>query len=293
MTLLIELATIIAPVFLIGCVGYAWARSGQPFDSAFVAQMVGLVGTPCLVFTALAEAEVGLESLRTIALAMVLCVAIFVALGAATLKLVKLPTQVHLPSLITPNVGNIGLPVCLFAFGPDGLALAVAVMATLTITCFTLNIWIASGTASPLEALKQPAIWASVLGAMVIYFDLTLPSWLLDTTRLVGGLSIPLMLLALGVSIATLKISDLGRSTFLSLWRIGVGYGVAVGLAFALDLDPLVRNVLIVQASMPAAVFTFLFAQMYDTRPAEVAGTIVMSTLLSLVTLPLILSTLL
>jgi len=293
MTLMVELVTIIAPVFLIGCVGYLWARSGHSFDSGFVAQLVGLVGTPCLVFTALAEADIGLGALSSIAMAMILCVIVFVGLGAATLKLTGLPIQVHLPSLITPNVGNIGLPVCLFAFGQDGLALAVAVMATLTITCFSLNIWISSGTASPLEALKQPAIWASVLGGLVIYFDLELPDWLLDTTRLVGGLSIPLMLLALGVSIATLKISDLGRSTFLSLWRIGVGYGVAVGLAFLLDLDPLVRNVLIVQASMPAAVFTFLFAQMYDTRPAEVAGTIVLSTLLSLVTLPLILSTLL
>ena len=293
MTLVIELFSIMAPVFLIGCIGYAWTYTGQAFDSTFVARMVGLVGTPCLVFTALAEAEIGLDALSSVAVAMILCVTIFLAFGAITLKLTGLPLNVHLPSLITPNVGNMGLPVCLFAFGPDGLVLAVAIMATLTITCFSLNIWIASGTASPLEALKQPAIWASVLGALVIYFDLQMPDWLLDTTRLVGGLSIPLMLLALGVSIATLKVSDFGRSAFLSSWRIGVGYGVAVGVAFLLDLDPLVRNVLILQSSMPAAVFAFLFAQMYDTRPAEVAGTIVVSTLMSLITLPLILATLL
>ena len=293
MILAIELISIIAPVFLIGFIGYVWAATGQAFDSAFVARMVGLVGTPCLVFTALAEADIGLAALQSIAFAMIICVAVFVVLGTATLKVTGLPVNVHLPALITPNVGNMGLPICLFAFGADGLVLAVAVMATLTITCFSLNIWIASGTASPLEALKQPAIWASVLGALVIYFDLQMPKWLLDTTRIVGGLSIPLMLLALGVSIATLKIADVRRSAFLSIWRLGVGYVVALGVASLLDLDPLVRNVLILQASMPAAVFTFLFAQMYDTRPSEVAGTIVLSTLFSLITLPVILLTLL
>ena len=289
MTLIVELLTILAPVFLTAAVGYVWGLRRWSFNHAFVAEIIGKVSAPCLVFAALASAAVDPAALGTVALAMALCVVVFFAVGWVGLRALGMPVSVHLPPLITPNTGNMGLPVSLFAFGPEGLAYGVAIMATLSITCFTLNIWIASGKASPLEAVRQPAVWAAALGMAAATTGVELPRWLFNTTELIGGIAIPLMLIALGVSIAELEIRHLGRSVGLSLWRIGMGLAVGVAMAAAFGLTGAAAGVLILQASMPAAVFTFLFAQMYDQRPAEVAGTIVVSTLLSLITLPLIL----
>ncbi len=289
MTLFVELVSILAPVFLTALVGFVWAKRKLPFDHAFVTQSVSYLGTPCLVFYALSQAEVDAASMGVVAGGMALCVLAFTAIGYVGLKLLGLPIRVHLPSLTTPNTGNIGLPVALFAFGQEGLAYAIAIMAALILVCFTLNIWIASGRASPMESLKQPMIWAAILGGVVMAGDIDTPRWLDNTTNLIGGLSIPLMLLALGSSMADLKVEHIKRSFGLGVWRIAMGFGVGWLVAFWLQLEGAAAGVLILQASMPAAVFAFLFAQLYDQRPAEVAGTIVVSTVISVVTLPLIL----
>ncbi len=289
MTLFVELVSILAPVFLTALIGFVWAKRKLPFDHAFVTQSVSYLGTPCLVFYALSQAEVDAASMGAVAGGMALCVLAFTAIGYVGLKLLGLPIRVHLPSLTTPNTGNMGLPVALFAFGQEGLAYAIAIMAALILVCFTLNIWIASGRASPMESLKQPMIWAAILGGVVMAGDIDTPRWLDNTTNLIGGLSIPLMLLALGSSMADLKVEHIKRSLGLGAWRIAMGFGVGWLVSFWLHLEGAAAGVLILQASMPAAVFAFLFAQLYDQRPAEVAGTIVMSTAISVITLPLIL----
>jgi predicted permease len=68
-----------------------------------------------------------------------------------------------------------------------------------------------------------------------------------------------------------------------------LGFGVAVGVAWALDLDRLTAGVLVLQSAMPVAVFNYLFAQIYKRAPEEVAGAVVLSTILSFASLPLLL----
>jgi len=289
MSLAAELFTVLAPAFLTAAAGFAWAKRRLAFDHAFITTLIASIGSPCLIFSTFLHADVDPAALGIVALAMGVCVLAFAGIGSLGLKLLGLPIRVHLPTLINPNTGNMGLPVSYFAFGQEGLAFAVAIFAMLNIVTFTLNVWIASGRATPLESLKQPPIWAVFVAAIVLAAGLDVPRWIDNTATLIGGMAVPLMLLALGVSIAELQVAHLRRSLGLGLWRIAMGFGVSVAVAEAFGLGGVSRGVLILQASMPSAVFTFLFAQIYDQRPAEVAGTIVMSTLLSVATLPLVL----
>lgn len=97
-----------------------------------------------------------------------------------------------------PNTGNMGLPISLYAFGEHGLALAVAFFLTLSIVQFTIGMAI-SGTAASLKALLRNPIVISLAGAMpIIFLDFELPRWLANTADLLGGMTIPLMLLTLG-----------------------------------------------------------------------------------------------
>ena len=98
-----------------------------------------------------------------------------------------------------------------------------------------------------------------------------------------------MMLIALGVSLSRLKVTSLRRSLGLALLQLVMGFLVALGMASAFDLDPIARGVLVVQGSMPSAVFNYLFAQRYNTAPEEVAGIVVMSTAFSFVLLPFLL----
>ncbi len=289
MTLVTELLAIVAPVFLIAGLGFLWGKRGEKFDTEFITRLIGYIGAPCLTFAALAQTTVSPAALGQTAGIMVLCVLAFTLVGALILWALKRPQSVHLPTLLNPNTGNMGLPICLYAFGEQGLALGVAVFATMNVVVFTLNVGIASGSASLSALLKQPVIYSALLGTLIIVTDVPTPQWIVNTTELIGGVTIPLMLLSLGISMAQVRIAHLPQSVLMASLRIGLGFTLSWVITGLFALDPLVRSVIILQSSMPSAVFAYLFAQIYDRRPAEVASTILVSTIMSIVTIPLVL----
>ena len=81
----------------------------------------------------------------------------------------------------------------------------------------------------------------------------------------------------------------MARSSFLGTFRLAMGIGVGFLIAEAFSLDGPARAIVIIQSAMPVAVSGYLFAQQYDRKPEEVAGMVVTSTALSLITLPLLL----
>jgi predicted permease len=88
-------------------------------------------------------------------------------------------------------------------------------------------------------------------------------------------------------------VGNLRHSLALASLRLVAGFAVGLLVSAALDLGPVERGVVVVQSTMPVAVFNFLFAQRYRTQPAEVAGLVVISTLLSFATLPALMAFLL
>jgi predicted permease len=284
--LLTNLAAILAPVFLISAIGFAWVKSGAGFDQVFVTNIIATLSAPSLVFSTLARMPVAGRDFATMASATFLCVVLFFVLGAAALRLCRLPIKVFLAPLAFPNIGNMGLPVCLFAFGTKGLALATVYFTVVTTLQFSLGPVLASGRFSFGPLLRAPVVYASLAALAVVALHLRVPPWLLNTTGLLGQISVPLMLMALGVALAQLRVHSLHRALVVSILRIGIGAiaGWAVGALFG--FHGAFRGVLIIQSAMPAAVFNYLFARLYDNSPEEVAGVIMVSTLLSYLTLP-------
>jgi predicted permease len=192
----------------------------------------------------------------------------------------------YLPAVVFSNAGNMGLPLALFAFGESGLALAVVYFAFSATLQFTAGMSIAAGTASVKHLAKMPVIYAVGASFIFIVTGMPVPTFIANTLEILGGLTIPLMLLALGVSLGSLRVRSLPRNLFLSLVRMIGGFALSFLVAWLLDLPPMARGVLLIQASMPVAVFNYLFAQYYNRRPEDVAAMVIISTLLSFVTLP-------
>ena len=132
-----------------------------------------------------------------------------------------------------------------------------------------------------------------VLALPVIFFDLELPRWLANTVDLLGGMTIPLMLLTLGVSLASLRLRQVGSGLLLGGLRIVLGAAVGWGIGQALALQPLEQAVLIMQSAMPVAVFNYLLAIRANQSPEQVANLVMCSTALSFILLPVILAWLL
>ncbi len=288
-----EILSIIAPVFLIAALGYLWARRGLAFDTVMVTQLTVLLTTPCLVIDTFLRAEISLDAFATMVLATLALYLLLVLSNFLALLGLGWRQRHFLPSLIFGNTGNMGLPLCLFAYGEEGLALGITLFAVSSLLNFTLGLSIAAGSVNPRQMAKTPIFYAVPVAVVIMLTDVSLPSWLAETIRLIGGITIPLMILALGVALARLTIASLGQALVLSALRIGIGTALGFAVAWAFGLEGAERGVLILMAAMPAAVFNYLFAERYSAAGPQVAGVVLVSSLLSVVTTPLLLWTLL
>ncbi len=289
LALLSDIVAVMAPVFLIAALGYGWARAGLPYSGPFITTFMINVATPCLVFATLLRLRFEAAELATIAGASLFCLAASAVTAFTVLRLARLSLRIYLPALIFPNSGNMGMPLCLFAFGEAGLGLAVVFFAVLAVAQFTLGPAIAAGRLDLRQMLRTPLVHAVGLALLLQALGLELPRWAANTTQLLGSCAVPLMLLALGVALSGLRITGMGRVLAMSALRLGMGFAVGLTVATFLGLEGTVRGVVILESAMPVAVFNYLWAVRYATAPEEVAGMVLGSTLLSFATLPLLL----
>ena len=290
MGLWIELFAVVLPVYICAGLGFVWVRSGRSFPTREITELIMLVGAPCLAFSKLVSLQVSVEAMAQMFGAVFAALGTFLALSLLVLRVFGLPIRPYLGPLMFGNAGNMGLPVCYLAFGEAGLALAVCFYAANASVMFSGGVVIASGRLSWRELARTPLILAVVLAIAVVATGVRVPDWLQNTTDLLGDFTIPLMQIALGVSLAGLRPRGLGRSLGLGAFRIVMGLAVGLTLAELMSLEGLVRSVVIVECAMPAAVFNYLIAQRYEQRPEEVASVVMVSTLLAFGTLPLILA---
>jgi predicted permease len=283
-------AAVLLPVFSIAVLGYLWRRLGAAFDLEFVTRLIMNVAGPCLVFDSLSRLTLPLrEFVAMVGVAIAIVLATAVA-GLVLLKILKLPLRSYLPALTIGNVGNLGLPLCLFAFGEQGLTLGVAVYVTNSVGQFTLVPLLQARASIGHTLLRTPVIYAALLGLLVLLTGLHPPEWLGSTIRLLGDVMIPLMLLALGHTVGGLRVRNLRRAFGLGTARLLIAFGAAVGVTTLLGMKGVAQGVLVLQGSMPAAVFNYLFAARYERDAEDVAGIVLVSTLLAALALPFIVS---
>ncbi len=283
------LFTIIAPVLICCGVGYLWERLGKSLDVGAITSLVTLIGAPCLVFHTVANLTIELPALAMMAGATATVLAVLAAVGYGILKALGMPRRAHLAALIFPNIGNMGIPLNYLAFGDEGLQYAIAVFAVVSLTMFTAGVALIAGSVSLKALTRVPLVFALVPAVAFVATGAAPPAWLNATTQLLGGIAIPLMLLALGASLARLGVGNLPRSLGLAVLRGGLGFAVGVGVAAAFGMTGAARGVLIIQSAMPVAVFSYLFAERFQAGAEEIAGVVVVSTVLSFATLPFLL----
>jgi predicted permease len=283
-----ELSGILLPVFALAMAGYVWRRIGVPFEREFVTRLILNVAGPCLIVDSLSQLNVPSGEFFRMLLSATTMFAVTVLAAWAVLRLAGLPVRSYLPVLAIGNTGNMGLPLCLFAFGQQGLGIAVAVYVTFSVGQFTLTPMLQSAASPARTLLTTPIIYGAVAGIALLVGGWQLPEWVATTIGLAGDLMIPLMLLALGNTLGGLHAKHLSFATLWGSARIALGFAVALGISALFHLEGAARGVFVLQGAMPSAVFNYLFAARYNRDPDEVAGTVLMSTLIAALLLPLL-----
>jgi predicted permease len=281
---------IVAPVFLLALIGFVWVKSGHEYRTEFATKLTMTLSVPALIFTSLVETQIDPTALKALSGAAI------TAYGALTLlmylfcKAAKLEIRTYLNPLIFGNVGNLGLPVALFAFGEEGLSYAIVIFAVMAIWSFTFGLYVTAGGGSLIKVLKEPLLAATLLGSLFLWQGWTLPKFAMNSLSILGQLAIPLMLMTLGVAVARLKVVGLGRATLLSSIKVLLCAGVGAAAALLFQLPAVPFAIIILQISTPIAVTSYLMAEKYGANSDVVAGLVVTSTLLSVLYIPLLLA---
>ncbi|MCW2248822.1 putative permease [Azospirillum fermentarium] len=284
------IVNVVAPVFVVAAVGFAWIRARLPYDSAFITTFAVNVSTPCLVFSSLVKAQPGGATLAAMTTAAVATMGLAGLAGWLILKAARVQgVRAYISALSFPNAGNLGLPVCLFAFGEEGLSLAILYFAAMAVAQFTIGPALAAGRFDWRMVLRTPVIYAVAAALLAVRLDMAVPVWIGNTTQLLGGCAVPLMLFSLGVALARLRPAGAGRAAVLSALRLTLGLAAGFGVSAVLGLDGAMRGVVVLQSAMPVAVFNYLWALRYNNAPEEVAGMVLFSTAMAFAGLPLLL----
>lgn len=284
-----QLFNVFAPVFISIGLGWGWVKMGQAYETKFISTIVMTIGVPCLVFSTLTSLTIPLHMVGQMGGAALAVIVLSGVIGWFVLRVIGYTERAFLPPVMFANIGNMGVPLCFFAFGKPGLAFAVVGVAVYSVLTLTMGAWLYSGETNVAALLKMPILYAVLLSLMVLVTGLKPPLWIAKTTELLGSFTIPLMLITLGVSLAQLRVDNIKRALTLSVLRLAIGFLVGLLVAEVLRLPWPARGVLILQSSMPAAVFNYLLAQHYNKYTSDTAGVVVISTVLALAMLPLLL----
>lgn len=293
MNLTLTVLEIVAPVFLLAGIGFAWVKLGFEYRIQFVTQLAMTLSVPCLIFVSLMNTQIDPAALTALSLATVVAYGGVTLVAAAIVWGMGLNRRTYLAPLIFGNTGNLGLPLALFAFGDAGLSYAVVVFAVMAIWSFTFGIWLVAGAGSFGKVVREPLVWGTLLGALFLVQGWQTPKFMTNTLTLLGQMAIPMMLITLGVAVARLTPGGVGRAVVLSAIKLVICVAIAWTAGVYFELDRTALGVLVLQVATPVAVTSYLLAEKYGADAQSVAGLVVVSTLMSVAALPILLAFLL
>jgi len=283
-----SLVQTVIPIFSIILVGYAIGKYKKVDIQAFVDLIVYIAG-PCLIFASISRSDINLTDFTTIAGA---ALAIILIMALATSLIFKLTNSdkkgLYLP-MVFGNTSYLGYPVALFAFGMDGLSRAVVYDMMNSLVVFSLGIYIVHHKNELQEAFKVPLLYAVVIGLVVNLLQIPVPDLVFTPIELIGMITIPLALLVLGYKLTEIKISAAKIAILASVFRIGGGVLVALAIINLLSIDGLVKDIIVLQAAMPSAVMAMILAAKYNRDASLVASVVLITTVLSMISIPIIL----
>ena len=290
MDIYLKLIDAIVPVFALIGVGYYLGKKDPTYDTKFITSFAAKFGSPALAFYAITSTGISFNLFINYFFYTLLAVIGFSIIGLILLVIQKRDYISELPPLILPNCGNMGLPICLFAYGKLGLGVASAISAVIIISHFTFGIFLASKKISFRILLESTPVYAVLIAVVLLYYNIQPPKFIENTAFLLAYSTIALILMSLGIALTKLKVFSLKNAIISTFARLILGPLVAIGLIYFFDLKGVPAGVLFIQCAMPSAILTYLVGSMYSSKKVvnSIASTIVVSTVVSFLTIPVI-----
>ncbi|KXH87233.1 AEC family transporter [Sporosarcina sp. HYO08] len=295
-----DLLMIILPVFLIFLIGYV-GQKWIGFDIKSISTAALYLMSPFLAFRTFYMNDLTMDYFYIIVTSLILTVILLATVWSTAIFMKASRSQLSAMILggVFMNSGNYGAPVVLFAFGAAGFDYAVIMMVFQSLLMNTIGIFFASLGGEEKATLKQslqrvirmPLIHAAIIGVGLQLLSISIPETLLGGISLVADASIPTVMLVLGMQLAVIVRKKVAYRFVVSVGviRMFASPIIAAIILFFLPVNDLLKSVIILQAAMPAAANTTMFALQFGTEPDLVSFTTFATTIVSLATIPCVL----
>ncbi|WP_321312178.1 AEC family transporter [Halarcobacter sp.] len=283
-----QILNILMPVILASSIGYAYAKYKK--ISMDIPNKINLdIFIPILIFYAISEKLPSIKVLGYFSIG-----AVIVVLGSGLilypfLKYLNVNIKAFLPTMMFNNSINLGLPLSLFAFGQEAMAMFIALSLVQVIGQFTIAVYMYGGNIKVLELFKNPVIIATIFGLCFNYFDLHLPTLFLPSVEIISQVAIPLILFSLGVRLSTVSFKNLKVGLIGAVLCPLSGLIMAFFAMTIFEYTPLQINLLILFSILPPAVLNAILAEKYNHDSSMVASVVAVGTLASIIYIPVVL----
>ena len=291
MEIYIKLFEVLFPVFFVIGIGYFLGKKNSKLDTVFITNFAANIGTPAMIIYALTSTGISFEIFKDYFLYYLIAIICFSFVGLILLLILKTKDVIReLPPYIMPNTGNMGLPICLFAYGSQGLGVAASISALIILFHFTLGVFLADKKLNFKVILKNPPFYSIIISTFILYFNIEVPNFIVNTTLLLTYATIFLILMSLGIALTRLKVFSFFNAFIGSISRLLIGPIIGFFIIKYFNLTGFAAGVLFIQCSMPSAVLTYLVGSIYSPKEVvdSIASMIVVSTLMSFVTIPFV-----
>ena len=289
MDIYLKLFEVLFPVFFIVGIGFLLGKKNPNFDTSFITTYAGNFGTPALVIFALTAGGVTFDVFKEFFFYALILLTSFGIIGLIFLVLMKKDYVRELPTFFLPNTGNMGIPICLFAYGELGMGIGAAISSLVVLLHFTLNIFLAKRAFDFQTIFKSPAFYAIIITVLFLYFEQPVPQFVLNTVMLLAYGMIVMILMSLGIALTQMKVFSFKDAIITSTGRVILGPIIGFFIIKIFSLSGISAGVVLIQSSMPSAILCYLVASMYSPKEIvdNISSTIVVSTIMSLVTIPI------
>ena len=291
MEIYLKLFEVLFPVFFVVGIGYYLGKSNPKLDTSFITTFAANIGTPAMIIYSLTSTGMSFDIFKNYFWYYLIAIFIFTIVGIVFLFFLNTKDIIReLPPFVMPNTGNMGLPICLFAYGTQGLGIAAAISALIVLCHFTLGVFLADRKFDLSVILKNPPFYAIIISVIFLYFRIELPLFVENTTFLLMYATIFLILMSLGIALTRFKVFSFKKALISSIGRVILGPIIGFLIIKYFNLSGFAAGVLLIQCSMPSAVLNYLVASIYSPKKIvdSVASTIVVSTVMSFFTIPVV-----
>ena len=283
---------IVLPVFIVIFIGYLIGKLTK-ISMATVVDINLYVGIPALVFVSLLNKEIVLINAAKIWAAALIIMYGCLIISWLVFKILKQKHSGLHVAIAIMNTVNIPFPIIYLAYGAEGLIAATLFFIPANLSVFLFGTYTMAGKQwkdSIKEISKQPVIYASILGLLFNLLNIRVPHLIINSLDFISMMAIPLVLLILGYNLSRVRMSSFPTTLLASFLRVGVGLMLGLLAVNALNITGVSRSVVILDSAMPSAALVSILATKYDNEAELVSSVVFLTTIISLVIIPLLLN---